>query len=158
MREMIAPTDSKATARKVSQGGYRVAYRPRPSVDVRERAEVIFARSIGRQSVAGAKDYLLQLREHAPLAVRAFLEAGTPERAIWFTQPITELLDIPHVVCPQLANRSQEEAEGSEDVRWQVYQDEPTEPNRMQWERAAHRLISSTQAKLAADRARREAL
>lgn len=92
-----------------------------PVPSVRVRGEAVFARLAGH-TLAGAHSRILMLRREAELAVRAFLQAGQPEQ----------------------------EADGIEDVRWEEYRNNPTPETRRQYERAAHRAIATTLAKLAA--------
>ena len=130
----------------------RVAYQSAPSVTV--RGEAVFARLAGH-TLAGAHSRILMLRREADLVVRAMLEAGQPERAVWFASPIMSRLDVGVVPASlDVAAVAEQEDDAAEDVRWEQYRVNPTPDTQRLYERAAHNAIASTLAKRAALRGR----
>lgn len=111
------------------------------------RGEDVFARLAGIER--GAHDRIIKAKHDATLAVEAFLEAGQPERAIWFASEIMGLLEVgPKYGTVSEASVAEQVDDGAEDVRWEEYRANPSELTKRAYERAAHKAIASTLAKL----------
>ena len=128
-----------------------VTYLRTPSVAL--RLDQALARNLGRTSVGGVDQHLLDIRRAGAIAVRTFLEFDRPERAIWFASDIMGLLDVGiRPASLDVAALDESRTDGQENERWEAYRNEPTESNWKLYERAAHRDIAALLAKLSAGR------
>ena len=108
----------------------------------------------GCPTLTVAHSQIMRARDEANRAVRCFLRAQQPERAVWFASDILALLES-EITSDSLNDAAviEQRADAGEDVAFEEYRAAgETDQAWTLYERKAHLMIAATLAKLAAGR------